>query len=223
MNIVLGMVCLILAFGTVVLVDRFFQKEGLFVWVALSTVTANILVCKSVDIAGVTTNLGNVLFASNFLITDIISEKYGSKESRKAVVLGVCAQVMFLTATQLALLFVPSGVDVVQDSMRSLFSLNLRVSAASITLYFASNMLDIYLFDKIKQKIPGKLWLRNNAATMVSNCLENYVFTFLAFTGIFDVKTMLSIATMASLLEIVLAVCDTPFIYISKKLSAKSP
>ena len=218
MNIVLGIGSMLLVFSTVVLVEKFFGKEGLFVWVSLSTVIANILVCKSIDIAGFTTNLGNVLFASNFLLTDIISEKYGFRESRKAIFLGVCSQLMFLASTQAALLFVPSSTDLVQGSMQTLFSLNLRVSVASIALYFASNMLDIYLFEKIKRKIPGKLWLRNNVATILSNCLENYIFTFLAFAGIFDLKTMLSIATLASVLEMLIALVDTPFLYLSKKI-----
>ncbi len=217
MNIVLGTVSLVLTFGTVLLIEKLFHKEGLFVWVSISTVIANLLVCKSVDLGGFTTNLGNVLFASNFLITDIISEKYSSKESRKAILLGVCSQIMFLVSTQIALAFIPSGVDLVQDSMKTLFSVNLRVSLASITMYFVSNMADIALFEAIKKRIPEKLWLRNNVATMVSNCLENYIFTFLAFVGIFDMKTMFSIATAASVLEIVIAIADTPFLYLSKR------
>ncbi len=219
MNFCLGILCILAAFGAIVLIEKFFGKEGLFVWVSLSTVIANILVCKSISLAGFTTNLGNVLFASNFLLTDIISEKYGAKQSRKAILLGVCSQVMFVASTQLALFFVPSSTDLAQNSMRELFSLNLRVSIASITLYFLSNMLDIALFEAIKRKIPGKLWLRNNVATIFSNCLENYAFTFLAFAGVFDWKTMVSIATLASLLEMLIALSDTPFLYLSKKIS----
>ena len=80
MNLILGFISLIITFSLVVFVDKFFKKEGLFVWVSISTIIANILVCKSVDILGVTTSLGNVMFASNFLATDIMSEKYGFKE-----------------------------------------------------------------------------------------------------------------------------------------------
>jgi len=218
MNILLGIVSLLLTFSLLIIVEKLFKKEGLFVWVSIATIIANILVCKSIELFSFTTNLGNILFASSFLATDIMSEKYGAKESRKAIILGVVSQVIFVIMTQMALLYVPASEDLAQESMKGLFSINLRVSIASIVMYFVSNMADIYIFEKIKEKVPGKLWLRNNVSTMICNSLENYFFSFLAFAGLMDIPTILSIATLASVLEIVIAVCDTPFLYLSKKL-----
>lgn len=218
MNILLGIVSLLLTFSLLIIVEKIFKKEGLFVWVSIATIIANILVCKSIELFSFTTNLGNILFASSFLATDIMSEKYGAKESRKAIVLGVVSQVIFVIMTQIGLLYTPAPEDLAQESMKGLFSINLRVSIASIVMYFASNMADIYIFEKIKEKVPGKLWLRNNVSTMICNSLENYFFSFLAFAGLMDIPTILSIATLASILEIVIAACDTPFLYLSKKL-----
>lgn len=216
MNIVLGIISIFLTFFLVVLMERLFEKEGLFVWIGISTIIANILVCKSVDFFGFTTNLGNVMFASNFLATDIMCEKYGAKESRKAIILGVISQIIFVATTQLALAYIPSSEDLSHEVMLGLFSINLRVSIASVSMYFASNMLDIYLFERIKNKFPKKLWLRNNVSTIISNCLENYIFSMLAFLGIFEIKTILEIATIASVIEMVIAILDTPFLYLAK-------
>ena len=218
MNILLGVVSLLLTFSLLIIVEKFFKKEGLFVWVSIATIIANILVCKSIELFSFTTNLGNILFASSFLATDIMSEKYGAKESRKAIILGVVSQIIFVIMTQIGLLYTPAPEDLAQESMKGLFSINLRVSIASIVMYFVSNMADIYIFEKIKEKVPGKLWLRNNVSTMICNSLENYFFSFLAFAGLMDIPTILSIATLASILEIVIAACDTPFLYLSKKL-----
>lgn len=218
MNIILGIISLFITFSLVVLIEKLFKKEGLYVWIGISTIIANILVCKSIEMVGFTTNLGNIMFASNFLATDIMCEKYDAKDGKKAIILGVITQVIFILTTQIALLYTPASEDLSHEAMKSLFSINLRVSIASIAMYFASNMLDIYLFEKIKAKFPNALWLRNNVATIISNCLENYLFTFLAFAGIFDVKTMLEIASVASILEMIIAVFDTPFLYIAKKI-----
>ena len=218
MNILLGIVSLLLTFSLLIIVEKIFKKEGLFVWVSIATIIANILVCKSIELFSFTTNLGNILFASSFLATDIMSEKYGAKESRKAIILGVVSQVIFVIMTQIGLLYTPAPEDLAQESMKGLFSINLRVSIASIVMYFVSNMADIYIFEKIKEKVPGKLWLRNNVSTMICNSIENYLFSFLAFAGLMDITTILSIATLASVLEIVIAACDTPFLYLSKKL-----
>ena len=216
MNIVLGVISIFITFSLVVLIEKIFKKEGLYVWVGISTIIANILVCKSVDLWKFTTNLGNVMFASNFLATDIMCETYGAKESRKAIVLGVVSQLIFVVTTQLALAYIPSLEDLSHEAMTELFSINLRVSIASVSMYFASNMLDIYLFERIKKKFPNKLWLRNNVSTIISNCIENYIFSMLAFLGIFEIKTILEIATVASVIEMMIAILDTPFLYLAK-------
>lgn len=66
--------------------------------------------------------------------------------------------------------------------------------------------------------MPLEVIYGNNIATIISNCLENYLFTIFAFIGIYDLKTILSIATTTTILEIMIAICDTPFLYLSKKL-----
>lgn len=218
MNIVLGIISIIATFSIVVCMEKMFKKEGLYVWISIATITANILVCKSIDILGLTASLGNVMFASIFLATDILSEKYDVKDSRKAVMLAIASQIIFILATTLAVSYIPSETDLSNESMKTLFSINARVSISSIVMFGASNMLDIYLFEKLKKKFPKQLWLRNNVSTIISNCLENYFFVFFAFVGIYNYSTILSIATTTSILEIIIAICDTPFMYIAKKL-----
>lgn len=218
MNIVLGIISIIANFSIVVCMEKMFKKEGLYVWISIATITANILVCKSIDILGLTASLGNVMFASIFLATDILSEKYDVKDSRKAVMLAIVSQIIFILATTLAVSYIPSETDLSNESMKTLFSINARVSISSIVMFGTSNMLDIYLFEKLKKKFPKQLWLRNNVSTIISNCLENYFFVFFAFVGIYDYGTILSIATTTSILEIIIAICDTPFMYIAKKL-----
>ena len=219
MNIALGFVNILVTFSLVVLIEKLFKKEGLYVWVSIATILANLTVCKMIDVFNFTTSLGNVIFASTFLATDIISEKYSAKEARKAVYLSMFAGITFIIITQLTLLFTPSSEDVVQGAMKTLFAINLRTSIASMGMFFIANMLDIYIYNKLKEKLPKKLWLRNNVATITCNCIENYFFNTLAFIGIFSLPVIISIATTTTIIEIVIAVCDTPFLYMSKYLN----
>ena len=216
MNILLGFINILVTFSLVVLIEKLFKKEGLYVWVSIATILANLTVCKMIDVFNFTTSLGNVIFASTFLATDIISEKYSAKEARKAVYLSIFAGITFIIITQLTLLFTPSSDDVVQGAMKTLFAINLRTSIASMGMFFIANMLDIYIYNKLKEKLPKRLWLRNNVATITCNCIENYFFNTLAFIGIFSLPVIISIATTTTIIEIVIAVCDTPFLYLSK-------
>lgn len=218
MNIILGVISIILTFSSVVLMEKLFKKEGLYVWVSIATILANIIVCKTVTVLGLTSSLGNIMFASNFLATDILSEKYGKEDAKKTITIALVSTIIFIVTTQISLLYIPDTTDIAQESMKTLFGLNLRTSIASLSMFYISNLFDIYLFDKLRQKYPKKLWLRNNVATIISNSAENYFFATIAFLGIFDIPTIISITTTGTIIEIVIALLDTPFIYLSKKL-----
>ena len=102
--------------------------------------------------------------------------------------------------------------------MKTLFEFGGRVSIASIVMYFVSNYADVYLFDLLRKKFPNKLWLSNNVATIVCNCLENFLFGILAFAGVFPIVTIIEMQIVGCIIEMIIAVCDTPFLYLSKKL-----
>ena len=218
MNALYGVISLLVTFSLVVIIEKLFKKEGLYAWISMAIIAANIAVCKNIDFLGINTNLGLIIFSSNFLATDILTEKYGKDDSKKAVMLGLCSQIIFIILMQITLAYIPSADDLVDGSMKSLFSINLRVSVASVFMYFVSSMLNIYLFDKIKQKYPKQLWIRNNVSTIISNCLENYIFYFLAFVGIYGMDIIMTIASIATVFEIVISLLDTPFLYLSKGL-----
>ena len=218
MNILYGFINIIVVFSFVVLIEKIFKKEGLYVWLSIATILANLTVCKMIDVFGFTTSLGNVLFASTFLATDIMSEKYSKEDAKKGIYISLFSGITFIIVTQITLLFIPSADDVVSDAMKTLFNVSIRTTFASMLMFFISNMMDIHIYNYLKVKYPNKLWFRNNLSTILCNCLENYLFNFLAFVGIFSVPVIISIATTTTIIEIVIALCDTPFLYISKWL-----
>ncbi len=206
-------------FGGVLLFKKLFGKIGVIVWVVMATILANIITAKNAMLFGLSTAIGTVMFASTFLATDILNECYSKKDAKKAVYIGLLSNIVLISATQIALAYTPSPIDYANGAMQTLFSLNLRISISSAVMYFISNMLDVFLFDKIKQKTKGKmLWLRNNVSTILCNCLENFFFIGFAFYGIYDIKTILIIAGSTSIVEMLVALLDTPFLYLSKKI-----
>ena len=209
-------ICIV--FSLVLIFNRLFKKEGMIAWVAIATVLANVITAKNAMIFGLSTAIGTVMFASTFLATDILSECYSKQDAKKAVYVGLASNIVLISATQIALRYIPSPFDYANEAMETLFALNLRISIASAAMYFIANIADIYLFNKIKEKMNGKqLWLRNNVATILCNCLENFGFIGLAFWGIYDFNTIITIAVSTSVIEAIVAVLDTPFLYLAKK------
>lgn len=219
MNELLLLAEMVVVFGMMLLSKKLFGKEGLYAWICLASVVANIQVSKSIDLFGISAVVGNVMFASVYLATNLLQECYGKAEARKGAYIGVASMVLFIVCAQITLLYIPSSIDVSHGAMATLFSLSLRMCAASLAMYAVSNLLNVTVYAKLNKLTSGKrLWLRSNASAILCNCLENYGFAFLAFAGIYPVVDVLMIATTGCFAEIFITLCSTPFMYIGKKV-----
>ena len=206
-------------FSLLLLAKKFFGKNGVLAWIPLATITANILTVKNASIFGLNTAIGSVMFASTFLATDILTECYGVKDAQRGVLMGFFGAVMFMICSQIALLYSPSSIDYASEAMKNLFALNLRVNLASVIMYLAANMADVFLYDKLKKRTAGKkIWLRNNVSTILCNCAENFMFVFFGFYGVYNFSQCMEIACSISIIEAIVGVCDTPFLYAALKM-----
>ncbi len=223
MNELLFFIAVFLNFVGVIIAYKLFNKTGIYAWIALATVIANIEVIKCVDIFGLALTLGNVTYGSIFLATDILNENYGQKYAQKGVFLGFFSLVIFTVFTQVDLLYTPSINDFAHNSMKTLFSLTPRICCASMSAYLISNSLDVILYKKIKDFFPSDkfLWFRNNGATMISQLADTVLFTLIAFFGVFSLKTVFELCITTYILKLIIALCDTPFLYLAKFINSK--
>lgn len=210
---------IVAVFGLLLAAKRLFGRTGVQAWVCIASILANLITAKNADIFGFSTAIGTVMFASTFLATDILTECYGAKYARQSVFMGLASTLTFIIASQIALLYAPSEIDYADGAMRTLFSMNLRISISSMVMYFVANMADVYLYDAIKKRMGGRaMWLRNNISTILCNCLENFLFIGFAFWGIYSMQEIVMIAVATSVIEIIVGLCDTPFLYLARKL-----
>lgn len=219
MNNIYLIISIIGVFSLMLIIKKFLGKEGLIGWMGIASVLANMLILKNVDILGISATLGNILFASNFLATDMLTENYGYKEAKKGVKFAIVSVIIYLIVGQAALLFIPNEFDTMQPLFETLFSFAPRITLASVSMFALSNIIDIRLYEYLRKKSNGKkMWLRNNLCTVLSNGGENFLFYAIAFLGIMSIKEISIIAISATIIEILIALCDTPFLYLSKKI-----
>ncbi len=172
--------------------------------------------------------LGNVLFAATFLVTDILSECEGKKAANRAVLIGMFTSVFFLLLSQSWMLYKPSESDWVMGSITNVFSNTPRMLIASFAVYAISQLFDVWLYHKwwafTEKKFGNKrkfLWLRNNGSTLISRILNTLLFTFFAFYGTYDMKTLISIFASSYVIYIFTSLLDTPAVYLARKISDK--
>ena len=218
-NELLFFITLFASFVGVVLFYRLFGKVGMYCWMAFATVVANLEAAKCVDMFGLSVTLGNVLFSSNFLCTDILHENHGGKTARGAVWVGFGILIVFVGLEQLTLLFKPNDVDLVDPAMQVLFGFMPRMCAASAFTFLCSNMLDTYLYGMWSRR-TRRVWIRNNGSTLISQAVDSVVFSILAFAGLMPWGDVWEIALTTYIIKVMVALLDTPFIYIAKRASS---
>lgn len=199
-------------------------KVGLFCFTVFSTVMSNIEVLMLVDAFSMEQTLGNVLFASTFIITDILSENEGKKEAHKAVLMSISASLMMVIISQMWLLYTPSEHDWAFAHIRSLFHMAPRLLMSSLIVFIVVQNFDVWIYHKIweltEKKFPKKkfLWLRNNVSTMISQLINSVLYTLLAFWGLYSKETLMSIILSSYAIFIATSILDTPIVYIARKL-----
>jgi uncharacterized integral membrane protein (TIGR00697 family) len=232
LNETLWITMLLANFGIIMLIYKFTGRLGLFVWIPIATIIANLQVVKTVEIFGLTTTLGNIVYASTFLVTDILSEKYGSKSARKGVYIGFFSILSMVVLLQLALVFRPVQGDwelLVHDSMGVVFGLVPRIALASVIAYALSQLHDVWAYANWKKAYEGKpysetksivstIFFRNNMSTLISQLIDSLIFCTIAFLGVFEWNIFFEILLTTYLMKVLVALADTPFIYWATKM-----
>jgi len=225
-NEVLWFILMFSIFIGITLAYRLFGKTGLYVWIGMAIILANIQVAKMIEFFGLMTAMGNIIYGSTFLATDILTEKYGKKEARRGVFVGFFVLISVTVIMQITLAFLPAPQDTLDPALRQIFGFMPDVTVASLTAYLISQLHDVWAFHFWKQKTKGRfLWLRNNASTMVSQLIDNATFTLLFF-AVFNPQILASIGwsgiweifITSYIMKFIVAVFDTPFVYLAVRM-----
>lgn len=228
MNELLLIGSVVIIYGAILLACKLFGKTGLYVMMVVVTIIANIEVLILVDAFGLNQTLGNVMFASTYLITDILSENEGKKTASKAVWIGIFTSVIMLVFTQYMRLYIPAENDWARDSINAIFATTPRLILGSITGYAVSQLFDVWLYHfwwQFTEKKTGDkrkfLWLRNNGSTLISQLINTVIFTTVSFAGWYDFSTLLTIMISSYVIYIFTSLLDTPAVYIARRMKEK--
>jgi len=227
-NELLWLAMLLANFLLIILGYRLFGKWGLIMWIPISVIVANIQVIQTVKLFGLAATLGNIVYATSFLVTDILSENYGKQEAKKAVWIGFFSLISMTLLMNLALEFIPLAGDdfagVAHDATSTIFSLMPRIAVASLTAYLLSQRHDVWAFHFWKKRFPKDrhLWLRNNLSTMISQLIDSLVFVLIAFWGVYERSILFEIFLTTYFLKWIVAAADTPFVYWARGIHKKN-
>lgn len=158
---------------------------------------------------------GVIPYPLTFLITDILSEVYGKKNTSIVVLTGFFASLLVLLILYLGHYFPAiSNSPVTNEQYDTVFQNSFRIISASMLAYLVAQFVDVRIFHFFKKITSGKaLWFRNNFSTTFSQLLDTILVTTVIFIGAESFGFIKALVLDGWLFKVLFALADTILIY----------
>ena len=169
---------------------------------------------------------GVLMWPIVFITTDIINEYYGQQGVRflSYLTIGIIAYAFLMLYGAIKLVpadfwlqkTTQSGNINMQVAFAQVFGQSLWIIVGSITAFFTSQLIDVFIFHEVK-KITGEknIWLRATGSTLVSQFIDSFVVLFIAFKigqG-WSFALVMSICFVQYAYKFFMAILMTPVVY----------
>jgi uncharacterized integral membrane protein (TIGR00697 family) len=189
-----------------------------------------------VSLFGVTVRhtCGMLTFPITFLLTDLINEFYGPRAARRIVWLGLAMGFFAFVAVNAALAMprweVPFNLQ--DGAFEAVFANSRVMYVASLAAYLVGSLLDIAVFGWLKRRTGGRwIGLRATGSTLLSQALDSFVVTWLAFrvgrtlfptdAAAMPLSDVLTTAATGYALKFGLAIGLTPLVYLGRMVLSR--
>lgn len=185
LNEALLLVTGILSCSFVVLAWKF-NRERLYSAIILFLVLISLVGGKTVQFFGFETNTGNIFYASVFLATYFLIERYGKREGIRSIWIGILCVVCFSVLLYISIaLQGASSTATLSGALTIAFSSSAWIAMASLIAYAISQVINVYLYIYLKSAFANRhIWLRANACNALAQIADSIIFFTIAFWGV---------------------------------------
>ncbi|MFI5428277.1 queuosine precursor transporter [Aeromicrobium sp. UC242_57] len=128
---------------------------------------------------------GAILFPLAYILGDVISEVYGFKAARRAILVGFGSAVLAFVTFLLAIQLPAASFYENQEAFESVVWSGVQIVAASMIAYLTGQFLNSYVLVRMKARSaePG-LWRRLAGSTGVGEAADTFIFCAIAASAI---------------------------------------
>lgn len=161
------------------------SKERLYIAIVIFLILIATVGSKLVDVFGYQTNTGNIFYASVFLATYCLIERYGKNEGMRSIWVAITCVMFFAAIVSLtaALISDPATEDI-SKAISQVFSYTPRFALASLLAYAVSQTINVHLYIYLKEHFSlYSGWARANFSNAVAQVFDSLVFFCHCFLG----------------------------------------
>ena len=146
---------------------------------------SNIGATKLIAFGPVITDGGAFLFPLTYIAGDVLSEVYGLKAARKAILLGFLMSILAAVTFWLVQISPPAADWPNQEAFESVLGFVPRIVLASVLGFLVGQLLNAWVLVRLKERTQERgLWLRLIGSTAVGEFADTLVFCTVAFYGV---------------------------------------
>ena len=177
-------------------------------------IISNIGATKLIAFGPLITDGGVFLFPLVYIVGDIVSEVYGFKAARKAILLGFGMSILAALTFFLVQVSPPADGWPNQAAFEAVLGFVPRIVAASVAGFLVGQLLNAYVLVRIKQRTKERnLWLRLIGSTAVGEFADTVVFCTIAFYGVITGVEFLNYVIVGYLYKTLIEVLLLPVTY----------
>lgn len=194
---------------------QFKYLDVITVFFVVFLLISNVVASKILMLGPLAIDGGGLLFPLTYIFGDVLTEVYGFKKTRKAIWLGLGANLLMAAVFTLVGAMPPAADWPNQDAYMAILGLSSRIVIASVVAYFIGEFVNSVVLAKMKILTKGKfLWSRTIGSTIFGEAFDTTVFMFIAFWGVLPWDLFVWVGISGYLLKVGVEILFTPFTYL---------
>ncbi|GAB4392411.1 MAG: queuosine precursor transporter [Gammaproteobacteria bacterium] len=166
---------------------------------------------RLVQLFNIVLSPGTLIFPLSFLLSNLITEVYGYKNTRRAVWTAFLFNLIFILFGQILTLLPSPSFAKDSAAFDRLFAMNTLVIIGSLISYLVSESLNPYIIAKLKIKFNGKyMGIRFILSTLSASILDSAIFTIIAFGVTYNTTILYDLIINISVTKIVIEILGLP-------------
>jgi uncharacterized integral membrane protein (TIGR00697 family) len=175
---------------------------------------SNIGATKLIQFGPIITDGGALLFPMTYILGDVLSEVYGFRRAKRAILMGFGLSILASFTFWLVQEAPPADAYTNQEAFEAVLGFVPRIVLASVLGYLAGQLLNAYVLVKIKERTREKaLWLRLIGSTVVGELADTAVFCTVAFFGVITGGEFISYVVTGYVYKVLVEVVFLPITY----------
>lgn len=218
-NVILVIAEVIICYLTIIILNKKYKTDGLYVYAIIATFTSCIMSIKQIDLLSIAIPIGFGTTTSLIIAGNIITQKRGPDEIKTYLILILITALISCCFLNMSGLMKSSDYNLYANkAYDSIFEYNLRVYIANLLAIITCVWLNSKLYYEIK-KIKNKIVLSNIFSITIIELIENIIFVFIAYLFEYEFINIVLCIIFRYMIKTVIGIIGTIPIYITNKFN----